>query len=68
MELLGIVLAMLDFLLSVVTFLKLEIVFLPWILCELFGASNTVTGVVVSVAAVAWVVRIIRSVTDVFKK
>lgn len=68
MEIVGIILAMLDFALSVVTFLKLEIVLLPLLLCELFGANSTLTGVVVSVAAIAWVVTIIKSITDVFKK
>lgn len=68
MEIVGIILAMLDFMLSVITFLKLEIVLLPLLLCELFGASATVTGIVVSMAAIAWVVTIIKSITDVFKK
>lgn len=68
MELLGLVLAMLEFILSVISFMKLEIVFLPMILCELFGASDTVTGVVLSIAAIAWVITIVRSITDVFKK
>lgn len=68
MEIVGIILAMLDFMLSVITFLKLEIVILPLLLCELFGANATVTGIVVSAAAIAWVVTIIKSITDVFKK
>lgn len=68
MELFSIILAMLDFMLSVITFLKLEIVFLPWLLCELFGASDSITGVVLSIAAIAWVLTIIKSVINVFKK
>lgn len=68
MEIVGIILAMLDLALSVVTFLKLEIVLLPLLLCELFGANSTVTGVVVAVAAIAWVLTIIKTITDAFKK
>lgn len=68
MEIVGIILAMLQFILSVITFLKLEIVYLPWLLCELFGASATVTGTVVSIAAVAWIITIIKSITNAFKK
>lgn len=68
MEIVGIILAMLDFALSVVSFFKLEIVILPLLLCELFGANSIVTGIVVSVACVAWVVTIIKSIIDAFKK
>lgn len=68
MEIVGIILAMLQFILSVITFLKLEIVYLPLLLCALFGASDTVTATVVSIAAVAWIITIIKSITNVFKK
>lgn len=68
MELFSLVLAMLEFVLSVASFLRLEILLLPALLCELFGASDSSTGVVMSVAAIAWVLNIIKSITNVFKK
>ena len=68
MEIVGIMLSLIGLLFNVITLLKLEIVLLPWFLCEMFGASAGVTGTVVSLAGVAWIISIIRMVTDVFKK
>ena len=62
MEILGVIIAFIQLAISLISLLKLEIIFLPILACELLGASGAVTGTVASIACVAWLVTIFKSV------
>ena len=67
MDLISMVISLLSFIFSIVTFFKLHIVYVPLILCELAGASAEVTGTVGAISCLVWLATIIKTIINYFK-
>ena len=67
MDLISMVISLLSFIFSIVTFFKLHVVYVPLILCELAGASAEVTGTVVTISCLVWLATIIKTIINYFK-
>lgn len=67
MDLISMVVSLLSFIFSIITFFKLHIVYVPLILCELAGASPEVTGIVLMISCLVWLTTVIKTVINYFR-
>ena len=66
MDVLSMVISLLSFIFSIVTFFKLHIIYVPIILCELAGASPEVTGTVLTISCLVWIATVIKTIINYF--
>jgi len=67
MDVLSMVISLLSFIFSIVTFFKLHIIYVPLILCELAGASPEVTGTGLMISCLVWLTTVIKTVINYFR-
>jgi hypothetical protein len=67
MSVLSVFISFFSLVFNIITFTKLHIVYIPWGICELVGASSQATETVLIASVSLWVAVVIKSIIKYFK-